>query len=148
MLLYPRQYVRFLDGRMGNMAIVAFLPGHLAAQMPTLSTDVRIGREYAQKLWAKHGLGHGSFRLFQPAIDHGWCAKSRDNGLDFIYIDSSRAYIDARGEPVRFILGLKSARGGQETWVTTLHPSTEQQVRRRLRRATDSGRLIRAHSWA
>jgi hypothetical protein len=96
MLLYPRQYVRFLDGRMSDVAIVAFLPGHLAAQMPTLSTDVRIGREYAQKLWAKHGLGYGCFRLFQPAIDDGWCAKSRDNGLDFIYIDTSGAYIDAR----------------------------------------------------
>jgi hypothetical protein len=140
MLLSPRHYLRFLDGRNGPFAIVGFLPGDLAARMPTLSTEVRIGRDYAKKLWEKHHLGHGDLGMIQRAIDHGWCTKSRGNALDFLYVDTA-------GQPLRFILGLKSAYGGAETWVTTLHKSDEQQIRRRLRRARAGGTLLRAHSW-
>ena len=70
MLLYPRQYVRFMDGREDPSAVMAFLPGDLAAAMPTVSTDVRIGREYATKLLGKHGLRHAALGVIQCAIDH------------------------------------------------------------------------------
>jgi len=126
MLLAPRHYQRFLDGRNGTFAIVGFLPGDLAARMPTLSTEVRIGRDYAKKLWEKHHLGHGDLAMIQRAIDHGWCAQSRGNALDFLYVDTDR-------QPTRFILGLKCAYGGTETWVTTLHKSDEQQISRLLK---------------
>jgi hypothetical protein len=141
MFLYPRQYVGFLDGRMADVAVVAFLPGHLAARMPTLSTDVRIGREYALKMWTQHHLGHSAFGLIQSIINDGWCTKSRENELDFLYVD-------LEGESKRYILGLKSARGGQETWITTLHVSNEQQIRRRVKQALASDRMVRGPEWS
>ena len=140
MLLYPRHYVRFLDGREGNFAVVAFLPGDLAARMPTLSTEVRIGRSHALKLWEKHNLGYADLGVIQRAIDNGWCTKSREAALDFLYIDSATP-------PRRFVLGIKAAYGGEETWVSTLHRSDEHQIRRRLRRAREADKLLRAHVW-
>jgi hypothetical protein len=86
MFLTHRQYIRFLRGGMMRVAVVAFLPGELAARMPTLSTDVRIDRDYARKIWERHRLGHEDLGLIQPIIDHGWCTKSRQNALDFIFV--------------------------------------------------------------
>jgi hypothetical protein len=140
MLLYPRHYVRFLDGREGNFAVAAFLPGDLAACIPTLSTEVRIGRDHARKLWEKHRLGHADLGVIQRAIDNGWCTKSRNAALDFLYIDQT---MPAR----RFVLGIKATYGGQETWVSTLHRSDEHQIRRRLRRARETDMLLRTHVW-
>jgi hypothetical protein len=138
MLLYPRHYMRFLDGRGPESAVVGFLPGDLAARMPTLSTDVRIGRENAAKIWSKHRLGYWELSIIQQAIDHGWCAKSRSSSLDFLYVNP---------EGRRYLLGLKAAYGGQETWVTTLYPTKEAKVRKRLREANAAGLLIRSHDW-
>jgi hypothetical protein len=108
--------------------------------MPTLSTDVRISSPYARKIWEKHRLGHQEFGLIQLMINRGYCTKSRENGLDFMYVDD-------RMIPKRYVLGLKSAKRGQETWITTLYRIDEQELRRRLKRAKKHGFLIRAHLW-
>jgi hypothetical protein len=134
--------MRFLKGGMMNVAVVAFLPGDLAARMPTLSTDVRIDGDYARKIWEKHRLGHEALGLVQVMIDSGWCTKTRPNRLDFMYVDTGG------GPPKHYVLGLKSAKAGQETWVTTLHPTNEKEIRRRLKRAKEAGVLIRAATWA
>ena len=140
MFLYHRQYIRFLRGQGPSVAVVAFLPGDLAARVPTLSTEVRLGRDYAKKIWEKHRLGHEHLGLIQPMIDDGWCTKSRADGLDFLYVDDRR-------RPARYILGIKGAKRGHETWVTTLYAVNEDEVRRRLRRANKEGTLIRSHRW-
>jgi hypothetical protein len=141
MFLYHRQYIRFLSGGMVPVAVVAFLPGDLAAQMPTLSTDVRLRSDYAKKIWEKHRLGHEALGLIQPMINRGWCTKSRQNELDFLYVDD-------RALPRHYVLGLKAARHGQETWVTTLHPTNQREIRRRLQRARETDTLIRTHVWS
>lgn len=138
MLLYPRHYMRFLDGRGSEFAVVAFLPGELAARMPTLSTEVRIGRENAMKIWTKHRLGYWELGIIQRAIDHGWCAKSRSSSLDFLYVSP---------DGKRYVLGLKAAYGGQETWVTTLYQTQEVKIRKRLSQANKDQALIRSHFW-
>jgi hypothetical protein len=71
MFLTHRQYIRFLKGGISNVAVVAFLPGDLAALMPTLSTDVRIDSDYARKIWEKHRLGHEAVGLVQTMISSG-----------------------------------------------------------------------------
>ncbi len=76
--------------------------------------------------------------MIQPIIDHGYCTKSRENGLDFLYIDD-------RIRSKRYVLGLKAARNGQETWITTLHLIDETELRRRLKRAKKTGTLMRPH---
>jgi hypothetical protein len=141
MFLTHRQYIRFLKGGLSNVAVVAFLPGDLAALMPTLSTDVRIDGDYARKIWEKHKLGHEALGLVQTMISSGWCTKSRPNHLDFLYVDG-------RGAPKHYILGIKSAKNGQETWITTLHPTDENEMRRRLRRAREKDALLRAGKWS
>jgi hypothetical protein len=130
--------MRFLSGNFADVAVVGFLPGEFAAQMPTLSTAVQISSAYAKKIWEKHRLGHQVFGLIQPIIDCGYCIKSRKNNLDFLYIDD-------RSLPKRYLLGLKAARGGKETWVTTLYTIDEQELRRRLKRANKADSLIRKH---
>lgn len=130
--------MRFLSGGMRNVAVIAFLPGHLAARIPTRSTDVRIDGDYARKIWQKHRLGHEKLGLIQPMIDRGWCTKTRNGQLDFMYVDEAGS---------RYILGIKAAKGGQETWLTTLHPTNEYEIRRRLRRAREADALIRSHAW-
>jgi hypothetical protein len=140
MFLTHRQYIRFLKGGFSNTAVVAFLPGDLAALMPTLSTDVRIDGDYARKIWEKHRLGHEALGLVQTMISDGWCTKSRPNQLDFLYVGG-------QGAPRHYVLGIKSAKRGQETWITTLHPTDEGETRRRLRRAKEKGLLLRGPKW-
>ncbi|HQT64280.1 MAG: hypothetical protein B7Z75_08615 [Acidocella sp. 20-57-95] len=141
MILTHRQYIRFLRGGTVNVQVVAFLPGDLAAQMPTLSTDVRIDGAYAKKLWEKHHLGHEALGVIQSMINRGWCTKTRPNQLDFLYVDSSGR------QPKRYVLGVKSAKSGQETWLTTLHLTDELEMRRRLSRAKQKGQMIRTAVW-
>jgi hypothetical protein len=129
--------MRLLSGGLENVAVIAFLPGDLAARVPTLSTDVRIDGEYARKLWQKHRLGHAALGLVQTIIDFGWCTKTRMNQLDFLYVDG---VWDARKH---YVMGIKSAKGGRETWLTTLHPSNENDMRRRIRRAQEKAAIIR-----
>jgi len=129
-----------MDGR-GQFATVARLTGDIAAWMPTMSLDVRISKEYVAKMFGKHGLKYEDLGIVQRAIDEGWCTKSRENALDFIYVDT-------RGQPRRFILGLKSAAHGRETWFQTLYMADEMEVRRRLRRAMERGKFIRGHQWS
>ncbi len=140
MFLSHRQYIRFLTGGLSNVAVVAFLPGDLAAHMPTLSTGIRIDGSYAKKIWQKHGLGHDVLGLVQQMVSTGWCTKSRPNQLDFLYVDT-------RSIPKHYVLGIKAAKRGHETWITTLHPTDESEIRRRLRRAREKDALIRTAAW-
>lgn len=140
MSLNPKHYSRFLRGHEGNWTIVGFLHGDLAAWMPTLANDVRLGRHYAIKIWEKHNLSYSDLAVVQLAIDAGYCTQSRPSALDFIYVEPN-------GRQRRFILGLKTANNSAEVWVTTLYQCDEKELRRRLKRARSTNKIIRTHVW-
>lgn len=132
--------MRFLRGEHSADVVVAFLPGDLAAQMPTLSTDIRLGSEYAKKVWEKHHLGHDELGLIQTIVDNGWCTKTRPGSLEFLFVRD-------QGPHTHYLLAVKSARSGRETWIATIYRTNEQEVRRRLKKARKDGQLIRSHTW-
>jgi len=138
MILAPRHFVRFLDGRAGEVATIASLPLDLGAHMPTQAGDVRIRRDYALKLMQRHRMTYEKFQLIQSAIDNGWCFKTKANHLEFVYIHDTGA-----GSHKQYTLVLKSARWGQETWLVTFFRSQPQQLRTKQRKGT----LIRSHTW-
>ena len=91
MKLHPRQFVRLIDGRLTSPATIAFLPGHLGAQIACTASDVQITRDYARKIMETHSLRYKHFSLIQPIIDKGWCVKAKDNHLEF-YHDDDRIF--------------------------------------------------------
>jgi hypothetical protein len=128
-----------MDGR--GHAIVARLPGDIAAWMPTSCLEVGITREYIDKIFVKHRLTARELDIVQHAIDKGWCIRPSDGKLDFLYVHNDGPSVR------RFVVGIKSANHRRETWFQTLHRTDEEQVRRRLRQAKKSDCLIRAHLW-
>jgi hypothetical protein len=138
MRLHPRQFIRFLDGRAGDQTVIAFLPGDLGARIPTLATDVLIKCEYANKLRMKHHLLYEHFSIIQPTIDKGVCIRSEKSGqLEFLYADQK-----IFGS--RFLLVLKAANGGREVWLVTFFRTNDAQIKSKLRRAAQSGTIVRA----
>ncbi len=126
-----------LDGRAGDRAVIAFLPGDLGGHIQALSTDVLIGRDYAVKLLRKHRLGYEHFAVIQPAIDRGICIKSEKSGhIEFLYADQK-----IFGS--RFLLVLKVAASGQEVWLMTFFRTNDGQIKSKLKRARQSGSIIR-----
>lgn len=126
---------------MGKQAVVAFLPLDLGRYMQTHSTAVLVGREYALKTQVKHRLKYEHFSLIQTVIDKGWCCKSdKENHLEFMYVDDK-----IFGS--RFLLVLKSAKLGRETWLVTFFRTNDAQINSRLRRAKARNTLLRTHSW-
>jgi hypothetical protein len=137
--LYPRHFVRFLDGRMGTIATIAFLPGDLGAWIGCLVTEVKITHEYALKVFRKHKLKYEDFSLIELAIERGWCICPKKNFLELLYCEDR---IPGRW----FVLVLKSAKGGSECWIVTLHRLDPLQARSKLRRARQAGTLIREYN--
>lgn len=142
MFLPPRQLVRLLDDRCRgpegerlDHAVVGFLPLHLGAILPTLSTDIRLGVEYARKLIWRHSLSHGEFAVISEMIADSYCFREK------------AAHLTLMGYSVRYerpyTLVLKAARGGTETWVSTFHRTEHQQLRSKVRRAAAKGLVFR-----
>ncbi len=127
-----------MDGR--GPAIVARLRGDIAAHLPTTSLDVRISKEYVDKIFTKHRLTYEDLDVVQFALDNGWCIKSTAGKLDFLCVMESERHR-------RFVVGIKTANGGLETWFQTLHLTDEEQIKRRLKQARKHGTLIRTHTW-
>ena len=133
MIIPPRQFVSFMDGRIGESIRIAELPGNLAAQIHCTTVDVLIGREYARKIIDKHKLGYHHFSIIQLAIDRGWCRLDFGK-LQFLYEDNTRY-------DTPFRLAIKAARQGTELWVATLHKCRRSQVTSLLSR----GDVLRLH---
>jgi hypothetical protein len=72
MLLHPRHFVGFLDGRYGDVQRIAFIPGELTRQIGTLESHLLIRRDYALKLQRKHQLRYEHFEMIQPTIERGY----------------------------------------------------------------------------
>lgn len=140
MTLLPREYVAFLDGRLGKCRTVAYLPLSLGAHLPATVTDVMAHADYARKVKDKHHLKFEHFCLLQNMINDGWCLLSRTRRLEFLYVDNDVFQ-------ARFLLVLKAAANGREIWMATFHRTNEQQIRSHLARARKEGRLLRTHTW-
>jgi hypothetical protein len=126
MLLAPRHFVQFLDGRHGDVAIIARVPGDLGAHINAYTMELRIGLNYARKLLIRHHLRYEHFEMIQPAIEHGYAGVDRGNLLFFLYDDLRFHSI--------FRLVVKTAAGGSELWLKTFHRCKAQQVKNSLRR--------------
>ena len=140
MLLKPRHFIRLFDnryrdatGERASYATVAVLPLSVGAYMPTRAPEVFLGVDYAQKLIRKHHLRYEDFVAISELIDDSYCIKEKPNHLTFM------GYRRGKGEA--FILVLKAAKAGSETWVVTLHRSNSAQISGKLRRHRPS--LIR-----
>ena len=135
-MITPKTIIRFLDGRMGDTISIAFLPLDLGAHMPTTQTEVRIERSYAHKLKDKHQITYFQLDIIQRCIDFGWCIKHKKNHLEFIYS------ADEEGK-VYYLLVLKTAAFGTETWLVSFYRIRPKQIKSHLKR----GKLLRSHVW-
>ena len=129
MTLYPRQFMRLIDGRAGGVAAVAYLPSEVGVFFSAITTAVWIEKACAIKILMRHRLRYEDLEFIQRAIDGGYILRGRDRQyLEFLYIDSSGPYR-------HYLLVLKIARYGQEVWVQTFHRSDETALRSRLKKA-------------
>jgi hypothetical protein len=136
--LHPRQFIRFIDGRLPSPTAIAFLPGHLGAIIACNTIDVQIDREYAVKILMKHKLKYEHFFAIQRMIERGWCVRSKHNQLEFYYEDE-----EVFGG--WFLLVIKTAKMGTECWVVTFFRSNPFQIRSKLRRAHKADAIVRWH---
>jgi hypothetical protein len=141
MRLHPRQFVRFIDGRLASPTTIASLPAELGVKMGCSSINIQITRDRARKIMTEHRLRYEHFSLIQRAVDHGWCVRFKDNQLEFCYDDD-----EVFGGS--FVLVLKSTKWGTECWVVTFFRARPFYIRSKLRRATRTGTVIRYHEGA
>jgi hypothetical protein len=71
MRLHPRQFVRFVDGRLPSPATIAYLPSELGVKISCSTTNIQISKDYAIKLLAEHKLRYEHFSLIQFVVDRG-----------------------------------------------------------------------------
>lgn len=134
MIIHPRHFVRFIDGRAGNEINIAFLPGELGAHLQTLETDVKLRRDYARKVFLKHQMTYQGFEYIQETIDRGMCILEGSNHLRFLYVkDNVR--------PEIYFLLLKTDATRRELWLVTFHKLRKRQFSDR----TDPKTIIRYH---
>jgi|SRR5580698_4735522 hypothetical protein len=136
MALYPRIFMRLIDGRAGGTAEVACLPSEVGVLFSALTNSVRINRACAIKLMTRHKFTYYDLNYIQYAIDEGYILRGRKpEFLEFFFIDT-------RGPYRHYLLVLKVARYGQEVWVQTFHRSDEHILRAKLKR---SAKVLRLH---
>jgi hypothetical protein len=85
MIIQPRHFVRFIDGRAGNQINIAFLPGELGARINTLQTSVSLRLDYARKIMG-HRIKYEGFVQIQDTIDNGICMIEDEYRLTFLYV--------------------------------------------------------------
>lgn len=133
MIIHPRHFIRFIDGRAGDRINIAFLPGALGAHIATLQTDVFLRLDYARKL-IRHGIKYEGFAYIQDTIDNGMCLLEDNYRLKFFYVrDNIR--------PEIYFLLLKTDRARRELWLVTFHRIRTKQFTNRL----TPSQIIREH---
>src|SRR4051794_28230793 len=111
MIVPPRRFVSFLDGRRENPTAVAFLPGSLGAYLGTIETTVKLERVYGWKL-LRHGINYHLFSEIQNTIDNGICMFEPPYGLSFLYVSG-------KIKPVIYSLILKTDMKRRGLWLVT-----------------------------
>ena len=114
MIIHPRHFIRFLDGRGGNAINIAFLPGDLGACIQTLETSVKLRLDYAKKLLTKHKVRYQGFEYIQEAIDNGMCIQENETHLRFLYAKDNV-------KPEIYLLVVKTDARRKELWLVTFH---------------------------
>jgi hypothetical protein len=127
--------VSFIDGRLGDVATIAHVPGEFSRQIDSLSSDLQCERTYAIKLFEKHKLPYEKFQLIQPAIDFGHVRLVRKD-LEFVYYDDADP-----GPP--YLLVVKAV-GRSELWLRTFYRAERWKEESLLR--PRRGRLLRVHA--
>lgn len=134
MLVPPRHFVRFLDGRAGPFVTVGFVPGNLSGHLGTIQTGLRLRRDYAHKLINEHEVNFYDFKHIQETIDRGHCQVVEAMRLQFLYVrDQSREEI--------YNLVIKVDATRQELWLVTFYRMRKKQFFAKLRPRA----LIRIH---
>lgn len=133
MIVPPRRFVSFLDGRSGNPTPVAFLPGALGAYLGTVETTVKLERMYGWKL-LRHGIDYNLFGEIQNTIDNGMCMLEAPYKLSFLYVQD-------KTKPVIYSLIIKTDRARRELWLVTFHRIKREQFHKRLK----PRQIIREH---
>lgn len=134
MILQPRHFVRFIDGRAGNKVAIAYLADNLGKYLRTVTTDVSLRLDYAQKLNRRHQMTYEGFSEIQNTIDRGYCLQSDQKHLQFIWMKE-------QFKPEIYFLLLKSTSDCRELWLVTFHRLKRPQLNARLR----SGQIVRDH---
>ncbi len=133
MLLAPRYFVAFLDGRLGETQRIAFVPGDLGAHIHAYSPHLTIGRTYALKLQRKHSLKYEQFQLVQPAIEHGYAGIHRGDLVFLYFHEETRRW---------FLLAVKTAAAGAELWLKSFYPLDAKRTGKIRRQMT----MLREHA--
>jgi len=124
MIVTPRHFVRFIDGRASDRMVVAFLPGSLGRYLGTLQTDVSLRRDYALKL-IKHNIDYNGFSEIQNTIDNGHCLREKPNHLAFLFVKDNI-------KPEIYFLLIKTDKTREELWLVTFHRIKKSQFTKRL----------------
>lgn len=134
MIIQPRHFVRFIDGRAGRQIAIAFLPGSLGAYIHTTETSVALRLDYALKL-IRHDINYDRFGAIQNTIDNGICMVEDQYRLRFLYVrDNVR--------PEIYFLLLKTDKARGELWLVTFHRIQKKQFTDRL----NPSKIIREHA--
>ena len=134
MIVPPRRFVSFLDGRGENPTPVAFLTGALGGYLGTLETIVKLERVYGWKL-LRHGINYNLFGEIQKTIDNGICMFEPTYRLSFLYVPDPI-------KPVIYFLMIKTDRTRRELWLVTFHRIKREQYPKRLK----PRQIIRPHA--
>jgi len=125
MIVYPRHFVRFIDGRAGRQLAIAFLPGALGAYLRTLETTVNLRLDYAHKI-IRHKIYYDGFGEIQNTIDSGLCMLESQYELSFLYVKDNIA-------PEIYYLVLKTTARRHELWLKTFYRIRKAQYSKKLK---------------
>jgi hypothetical protein len=134
MIIYPRHFVRFIDGRAGRQIAIAFLPGELGRHLGTLETNVMLRLDYAHKL-IRHDIYYEGFGEIQNTIDNGMCMREGPNELAFLYVKDNIS-------PEIYFLVIKTPYAKNELWLKTFYRIRKAQYAKKLRPYS----ILRAHA--
>jgi hypothetical protein len=127
MTLYPRLFMKLVDGRAGGVANVAYVPTEIGVLFSALTHDVKLTRICAVKLIKTHKLSYDDLDHIQTAVNEGYIFRGRKSRyLEFLYVD-------AKGPFRHYLLVLKTARYGEEIWLQTFQRSDAQTLRSRIK---------------
>lgn len=138
--VFPRQFVRFIDGRADREIDIAPLPRSIGLHMSCTAPSIRLRLDYAKKVLEKHRLVLAHFSIIPRIIQDGWCVRNEKGHLELYYED-------AEVFGAWFLIVIKSAKWGTECWLVTFFRSKPEHIRNKLKRYR--GSVLRNHigSW-
>lgn len=138
----PREFIKLIDGRSRTVggervrfASIVQLPLSIGSYLPTLSTDVLLGTEYAKKIVLQHDLKYEDLLEIPHLIETAAIIKEKPQHLSFLGQERNGSRL--------FNFVIKSNVKRDEVWVATLHQIRMADLNRKLKRAQQSGNSLR-----